>query len=71
MITTLAYDEDWKERRVLGNEAYEWGEMTVTAKLPSGTTATQRVFAMRILRREPDGSWKFARVLITPAPMKD
>lgn len=71
MVTTLAYDEDWKERRLLGNEAYEWGEMTVTAKLPSGTTATQRVFAMRILRREPDGSWKFARVLITPAPTKD
>jgi len=26
MIETLSYEEDWKERRNLGNEAYEWGE---------------------------------------------
>lgn len=71
MITTLSYEEDWKERRILGNEAYEWGEMSVTAKLPNGQAATQRVFAIRILRRHLDGSWKFARVVITPAPLKD
>ena len=71
MITTLGYEEDWKERRILDNEAYEWGEMSVTAKLPNGQASTQRVFAIRILRRQPDGSWKFARAIITPAPLKD
>ena len=58
-------------RRILGNEAYEWGEMSVTAKLPNGQAETQRVLAIRILRRQPDGSWKFARASITPAALKD
>jgi ketosteroid isomerase-like protein len=71
MITTLAYQEDWKERRILGNEAYEWGEMRVTAKLSNGHEATQAVFAIRVLRRKQDGSWKFARAIITPGPPLD
>lgn len=70
MIETLSYEEDWKERRNLGNEAYEWGEISVTGKLPNGREASQTVFAIRVLRRQPDGSWKFARVAITPAPPK-
>jgi len=35
-ITTLAYQEDWKERQIGRNEAYEWGEMSAMAKLPNG-----------------------------------
>lgn len=38
MVTTVAYQEDWKERRILGNEAYEWGEISVTARLRATTT---------------------------------
>ena len=67
-MTTLAYQEDWKERRILGEEAYEWGEMSVTARLPDGKETTQTVYAIRVLRRQQDGSWKVARAIITPGP---
>jgi uncharacterized protein (TIGR02246 family) len=71
MIVTLAYLESWKERRILGDEAYEWGEMNVTAKLPDGKQASQTVLAIRVLRRQRDGSWKVARAIITPGPHKN
>ena len=71
VIVTLAYLENWKERRILGDEAYEWGEMSVTAKLPDGKEATQTVHAIRVLRRQQDGSWKVARAIITPGPHKN
>lgn len=70
-IVTTAYLENWHERRVLGNDAYEWGEMSMTAKLPDGKEATQTVYAVRVLRRQTDGSWKFARAIITPGPRKN
>jgi uncharacterized protein (TIGR02246 family) len=71
MVVTLSYLEKWKERRILGNEAYEWGEMSVTVKLPDGKQATQTVQSIRVLRRQLDGSWKVARAIITPGPHKN
>ena len=70
MIQMLSYEENWKERRILGNEAYEWGEISMTARLPNGKEAAQTVLAMRVLRRRQDGSWKFARAAITQGPPK-
>jgi ketosteroid isomerase-like protein len=70
-IQTLSYLENWQERRVLGDDAYEWGNMSITAKLPDGKEMTQTVYAIRILRRQPDGSWKVARAIITPGPRKN
>lgn len=66
-ISTLAYDEDWKERRIVGDEASEWGEINVTLRLPNGKEVTQTVHSIRILQREKDGSWKVARAIVTPA----
>lgn len=66
-ISTLAYDEDWKERCILGDEAYEWGEISVTIRLPNGKEVTQAAHSIRILRRQKDGSWKFARAIAAPA----
>jgi len=60
--------EGWKERRILVNEAYEWRKMSVTAKLPNGQEATQAFFVIRVLRRQQDGTWKFARAIIAPCP---
>ena len=68
MIQMLSYEENWKERRILGNEAYEWGEISVAVKLPNGKEATQAVFAMRVPPRQVDGSWKVARAAITQGP---
>jgi ketosteroid isomerase-like protein len=65
-VTTLKYEENWKERRIAGHDAYEWGEMSVTIRLPDGKQVNQTVYAIRVLRRE-NGQWKVARSIITPA----
>jgi ketosteroid isomerase-like protein len=65
-ITTVRYEENWKERHITGTDAYEWGEMSVTLRLPDGKQVSQTVYAIRVLRRE-DGQWKVARSVITPA----
>lgn len=71
MVVILSYLENWKERRIVGNDAYEWGDMSVTARLPDRTEATQTVESIRVLRRRQDGSWKIARAIITPGPHKN
>ena len=63
-----AYDENWKECHIAGEKAYEWGTITITAKLPDQNTVQQTVTALRILTRQADGSWKFSRVAISPGP---
>ena len=64
---TTDYTEDWEEVRIVGNYAWQWGKMSQTERLASGKMDTMRVNAIRILRREPDGSWKVARAVVTPA----
>ncbi len=66
-ITILAYDEDWKERKFSGSQAFEWGTITVKMRRPDGKEATQMAYLSRLLVKGSDGKWKFARVLVTPA----
>jgi uncharacterized protein (TIGR02246 family) len=59
-----AYEENWQEVRVLGEYAYQWGAINIRAKKTGETresAATRNV--MRVLQRQPDGSWKIARVI--------
>lgn len=63
---TTDYTEEWEEVRILGNYAWQWGKMSQTQRVASGKLETMRVNAIRILRREPDGSWKVARAAVTP-----
>ena len=67
-IKTVSYDEDWTERRTNGNAAWEWGSISVSIQLPDGRRVSQKAFMLRILSRQPDGAWKFARAIGTPAP---
>ena len=64
---TLAYDEEWDEVLIESRHAFEWGKITTTMKLPNTRQVQQSVNAIRVLSRQPDGSWRFARVAITPA----
>jgi ketosteroid isomerase-like protein len=70
MIIPLNCLENWKERRILGDGASEWGQMGVPAKLPGGKEVSQTVLPIRVLRGQKDGSWKIARI-ITPGPRKN
>ncbi len=64
---TTDYTENWEEVRIIGEYAWQWGKMSQTQADPSGKQETTRVNAIRILRRERDGSWKVARAVVTPA----
>src|SRR5215471_3429741 len=63
---TTEYEENWRELRILGDYAFEWGEMWVTIKFSSGKLAHQQANAIRILHRDSDHVWKVARVAVSP-----
>lgn len=67
-VETLAYDENWRERRIAGDQCFEWGTITVKLKSPNGKEATQTAYLARLLVRGEDGTWRFARAIATPAP---
>ncbi len=67
-VETISYEESWRSREVNVDQAFEWGTITVVAKLPNGRQLKQTVYAGRYLVRLPDCSWRFARVVISPAP---
>ena len=60
------------EIQICGDWAFTWGQETMTATpVSGGPPLTMRGHGLSILRRQPDGSWKFARginnlALVTP-----
>jgi len=65
-VETTAYDERWEELRIIGDYAYEWGNISVTMDLPGGKQGSHTVGAMRILQKQKDGAWLVARAIVTP-----
>jgi ketosteroid isomerase-like protein len=67
---TLSYAAHVKDVQIVGDWAIEWGVFEASfrpaADKPVQTLAGKQ---LRVLKRQPDGSWKFARVmtLIDPA----
>lgn len=58
----LAYNEEFQEVRIEGDYAFEWGVITGrTHPFAGGQESTYRFNVMRVLKREPDGSWKISR----------
>jgi ketosteroid isomerase-like protein len=61
---TLSYHPDVKDVQIVGDWAFEWGYFDVSFKesanaVPGSLHGKQ----LRILKRQADGSWKFARVM--------
>lgn len=65
-VETISYAENWNEIRITGANAFEWGQIDVILKLPDGKDFRQSVNVIRILAKQPDGSWRVARASITP-----
>lgn len=64
----LSYDEQWQEVRILGDYAYEWGQISSRQRTGQGKQEISTVVnAMRILRRSENGSWKVARAIYNEA----
>ena len=60
----LEYRFDWQEIRVLGDYAFEWGYIHGKERhKTSGTISSELYQVMRILQRQPDGSWKVHRTI--------
>jgi ketosteroid isomerase-like protein len=62
----LEYGLDIQEAKVLGDHAFQWGTYHYTMR-PRGGGETVRTSGklMRILQRQPDGSWKMYRGMST------
>jgi ketosteroid isomerase-like protein len=62
---------EFEEIKVLGDYAFEWGTYHWSARpRAGGDTMTIRGKIMRILRREPDGSWKMHRTINNTEPVQ-
>jgi uncharacterized protein (TIGR02246 family) len=67
-IEVLDYEEAFEETLLFGDTAVEWGRIEGTERPRGGVeVSTSRVHVMRILRRQPDGSWRIHRIIYTPA----
>lgn len=66
-ITFTQYLIGFKEVKVIGDHAYEWGDYhhKFFTKDNPGKKLEQKGRLMRILRRLPDGKWKVARAIWT------
>jgi ketosteroid isomerase-like protein len=67
-VETLEYDITYEELRVIGNYAVGWGTFRQTARLPTGEIARYGGNLMRVLQRQPDGTWKSHRSMFGMDP---
>lgn len=66
-VKVVKYVPDIRDIQVAGNIAYEWGYFEAAQK-SSDQQAPESVRAklLRVMKRQPDGSWKFTRVMWLP-----
>jgi ketosteroid isomerase-like protein len=57
------YVHDFEEVEVAGDRAFEWGTYRGTVVPPGGQPIRETGKIVRILRRQPDGSWKVYRAM--------
>src|SRR5581483_8923332 len=61
-VQVLTYQPEFKDVQVLNGQAYEWGYFSSTYReSKGGEVKTLRGRFLRVLKREPDGAWKFTR----------
>jgi len=64
---TLCYDIEIQDVQIAGGWAFEWGYLS--GKSSKG--GTESIFygkVMRVMKRQSDGTWRFSRVMVLPAP---
>ena len=60
---TLCYDMEVQDIQIAGDWAFEWGYGSIkTAKAPN-KVSIQYGKVMRVMKRQSDGTWRFARVM--------
>ena len=60
-VKVLQCDVDWRDPRIAGDVAYEWGINTQTVSVPDRAEPVRNKGKITlILRKQTDGSWKLA-----------
>ena len=68
-IEPIAYTVDFEEIKVFGEYACEWGTYRGSMRpRAGGETISYSGKLIRILQRQPDGSWKMHRTMATTDP---
>ena len=68
-VEILDYVLDIQEVKVLGDHAFQWGTYRYSMRPRAGGEAISASGKlMRILQRQPDGSWKMHRTITTVDP---
>ena len=62
---TLCYKSEIKDVQITANWAFEWGHISYR---DSSTPRPMRGKVLRVMKRQPDASWKFARVIVLEEP---
>lgn len=63
---SLCYDQEFQDIQITGEWAFEWAYGSYkTAK--GGKVSVQYGTTMRVMKRQSDGTWRFARVMFLPA----
>jgi ketosteroid isomerase-like protein len=64
----IEYRLEFEEVKIFGNYAVEWGAIRgATREIASGRVNQSEYHVMRVLRRQPNGSWKIWRSIWAPA----
>src|SRR5215470_8038572 len=64
----LCYDMEIQDIQITGDWAFEWGYFSGKSAEPAGKVSIFYGKAMRVMKRQPDGTWRFARVMGLLAP---
>jgi ketosteroid isomerase-like protein len=63
-MRVLKYEPEVKNLELVGDVAYEWGYFSVTQKgSATSNLVSFRGRFLRVLKLQPNGSWKFVRVM--------
>jgi ketosteroid isomerase-like protein len=63
-VKAVKYVPDIRDIQVAGSVAYEWGYFDAAQKSSDeGAPESVRAKFIRVMKRQPDGSWKFTRVI--------
>ena len=65
--STLCYKAEIKDLQIVGDWAFEWGYFSYKE---TGQDKPMRGKVSRVMKRQPDGSWKFARVMGYPEKLE-
>ena len=68
-MEVIEYAEVFEETLIFGDHAIEWGCIRGAERMRSGGPVQESRFkVMRVLKRQPDGSWLFHRSIYNEAP---